>query len=622
MARSGYKDNIVPSFAETNSYLSGYWDKIAKDELPAGTATKGSFNFILDKDGKWTTRGGSSYLGTKSTGTTGITSSAKLVRRDGVELPVVFYGTNSKVFHPDSLDWIMLETTYTTGLTFGRASGEKTTDNVNKLIFGNGTDNYRIWDGVTGKVASVTATTIVLSGSVNLDALGFSATGTISVDGTQYAYTGLSGKTFTGVSPDPSTGGVVADDPVISVPINNAALPLGSVYASLNGRVVVANKPTTARFGGGSIVGSKLNVYDDFAFSATRVAAEGFQLMMQEGGHSINAMIQYEGGLAVLKPNAISKLFVTLDANDFPSLSPLLPFDDLATGHVGNVGPKTAFALRNFVFFISPRKVIHSLQRVAAIDTPQVLPFSDRLQNTCDDMTWDSTSCGAGYNYIALFCGKQNSTDSVSNQILVYDSRFDCWWTPITGIEASSFFVYGGDLYATLASSDNAIKLFSGLTDYATPSVIGNPINAKLSLTRNNYGKKTQRKRARRLFIEGWMSKTGTATIKEAFDETGTVLQGTIRGTDSAFFFDPAVGGEFGMVEFGVDTFGGSWDASSDTPEGVGHFRIMFTFDPTSFWNEQLSIETSSYFKLINNSLDVGVSPVGFPTALKTTLSP
>lgn len=624
MARSPYKDNIVPNLVQTNKYTSGYWDKILRDELPAGSATYGSYNFIIDADGKWTTRSGTKYLGTKSSDTGGTTSSAKIVRRDGVEIPVVFYSTKSKVYHPSSLDWMILETGLTNNLVWGKAMGEKVADNVNKLILGNGTDNYRIWDGVTGTVSSFTINTIVLTGSVTLANLGFAATGSIAVGttGIPFAYTGISGQTFTGVTPDPTGTAIAANNPVVSIPVNSGSLPLGNALASLNGRVVMFNKPTTALYGGGSIVGSKLNLYDDFAFSATRVAAEGFQLMMQEGGGNGTALVQYEGGLAAFKTNAVSKLAVTLDQFDAPSLAPLLPYDDTASGHVGNVGYKTAFALRNQVFFVSPRKVINTLQRVSQVDTPQSVPLSDRIQNTCDRMTWDLTSsCGIGYSYLAILSGKQNSTDSVANQILIYDQRFDAWWTPITGIEASSFFVYGGNLYATLGSSPDVVQMFVGTTDYATSTTLGNPINAKLVLERQNYGKKSQLKKSRRLYVEGWMSKTKTVSVVNMFNEDGQSFSGTIRGTDDQFFFDPPVGGEFGMEGFGVDTFGGSWIYDPELPDGVGHFRILFTHYPISYFNSQLSFETSSYFKLIANEPDAGISEAGFPTGLKSALS-
>lgn len=96
MARTGLKQNLVPDLVETTRYISGFHDKLSQDEIPQGSAVRGSQNFVLDNEGKWTTRLGSLYLGTRSSNTGGCTSSLKLLRRDGVEIPVKFYSTRSE----------------------------------------------------------------------------------------------------------------------------------------------------------------------------------------------------------------------------------------------------------------------------------------------------------------------------------------------------------------------------------------------------------------------------------------------------------------------------------------------------------------------------------------------
>lgn len=105
--------------------------------------------------------------------------------------------------------WETLLGGLTTGTKMGFASangdgGQK----VNKLIMGNAVDAMMIWNGATATVASVTANTIVCDESLLLE--GFDTAGNVIIDGTEYTYTGITAKTFTGVSPDP-TGDVVAD---------------------------------------------------------------------------------------------------------------------------------------------------------------------------------------------------------------------------------------------------------------------------------------------------------------------------------------------------------------------------------------------------------------------------
>lgn len=770
-AKSRVNPNIVPQFAEIQKFTAGYHDKLQDDEVPPGAAVVGSYNFFLDVDGKWTTRGGSKYLGTKSADTGGVTSSAKLVRRDGVELPILFYSTKSAYFDPVALDWRILDTGYTSGLIFGRAMMEKLTDNVNSLIFCNLTDPYYIWKGATGVVSSFTANTIVITGAVTPQNLGFTDPyGKISDGGVIYTYTGITAQTFTGVTPDPTVSGMANGDPLAQSPrafsggtgtigsfttdtvtlsgiiipqvlgfdypsgvlvdsgvafkytgisgqqltgvtpdptetlglangavgafdassvtlagtvtpvdlkftsptgsfviqatyayrfyytgitgqkftgvtpdpttalfgvavgqnisrgmtagdtVTAPALDTGNVISVLNGRIVMFSKPAGAIYGGGSLLGSILNDPTSFEQSAPRIASEGFGLMMAEGGGAGRALASYEGGLACFKDNAVSKLTVSLDANDTPALQPLLPYDETASGHVGSIGSKSVFTLGQTVLFVTHTSNILSLQRVLDSNYPQPLPFSDRIQNSVNDLTWDKDCCGIGFDYLGYFCGK-TADSSVPNTQLVYDQRYDCWWTPFKGQEISSYFVYGGKLHGTLANSPDAIELMTGRTDYATATELGQKIDCKLILGRSNYGKNGTQTEVKFCYVEGWMSKAGTVAVAFAMDESGKQVSGTIVGTGDSYFFDPVVTGMFSDSPFSVNTFGGQFLNSKRMPDGVGHFRVIFYFEETPIWNIQPSFQTSDYFKLISLGFDAKPSTTAPPSELNQPMS-
>ncbi len=618
MGKLAGKFNLTPQFSEIANFTVGYHNNLLEDELPLGAATGDSYNFKIADDGKWTTRAGTKYLGIKSTDTGGCTSALKLVRRDGVELPVVFYSTKSKYLNPDSGDWQALETGLTDSNIWGGDVLEKTTDNINKLIMCNGEDYYRIWSGITGVTASSTANTIVLAGAVDLDDLGFSAMGTIVVNGTDYAYTGLSGKTFTGVTPDSTAVG--ASKYAVQKPVAFASLPLGSKIISHNGRIIMNTRETTALYGGGSFVGSNLNNPEDFTFSVPRVASEGYQMIMSEGGGNITALASFEGDVAIFKKTAVNRHTVTLDANDYPYQQQLLPYDSMATGLVGCVGQKSVCSLANQVLFVSPKKIIQSLQRIQQVDYPQALPFSDRIQAYVNDLTWDEDSCSVGYEKFAYFYAK-DADSAVNDRGMRYNQRFDAWDTPIRGLEVSAFFTYGGSLYGCLGSSPDILKMEEGVNDYATDAVVGNPINAKLTLQRMSYGNNSDRTRTQRCFVEGWMAKNGSITFTVNIDENGKSYTGTLLGTETGYQFNVSTDeGTFADDEFGADVFGGSWEDSDEQVEGTGHFRMILNFPKTTAWNTQFVIETETYMKLIAYGYDVMGTSVGVPSTLKKTM--
>lgn len=611
------KFNLTTQFSEIALFTAGYHNNLLEDELPLGASTGDSYNFVLDKDGKWTTRGGTKYLGSKSTDTGGCTSALKLVRRDGVELPVVFYSTKSMYYHPEALDWHILETGLTSGKIWGGDVLEKVTDNINRLIMCNGYDDYRIWSGITGKTTSSTATEITLTGTDTLAARGFTATGTIVINGVDYAYTGVSNQTFTGVTPDAS--GVGSDKYIAQKPIAFPSLPKGSIIISHNGRIIMNAKATSALYSGGSFVGSVLNDPEDFTFSVPRVASEGYQMIMSEGGGNIMAMASFEGDVAIFKKSAVNRHTVTLDQNDSPYQQQLLPYDSMATGTVGIVGQKAVCSLANQVFYVSPKRVINSLQRVATIDYPQALPFSDRIQNFADNLTWDADSCSVGYEKYAYFFGK-NPGSAIVDSGVRYNQRFDAWDTPIKGLEIAAFFTFYGELCGAVSSSPDVIKLDTGTMDYATDTTVGNPINSKLTLQRLSYGKNSDRVRSQRCFVEGWMSKAGRIDFTINLDEAGKSFKGTLLGTETGYQFEAPNDGSFGEDEFGADTFGGTWEVSDELPSGTGHFRMILTYPRSSSWNSQLVIETSSYMKLIAYGLDVMQTTVAVPSKLKKSM--
>lgn len=140
----------------------------------------------------------------------------KLRTRDnGTNVTLEWLNPNNQSESTDGY-WETLVSGLTTGTKMGFApangdGGQK----VNKIVMGNAVDNMLVWNGSTATVTSVTSNTIVCDETLLTE--GFDTAGKVIVDGTEYTYTGITSKTFTGVTPDPSAGGVVADMGVAQV---------------------------------------------------------------------------------------------------------------------------------------------------------------------------------------------------------------------------------------------------------------------------------------------------------------------------------------------------------------------------------------------------------------------
>lgn len=145
------------------------------------------------------------YLYQKNFGTL---QRVKLRTRDNGTNVVLEWLNPSNISESTDGQWETLLGGLTTGTKMGFASangdgGAK----VNKLVMGNAVDEMLVWNGATATVASATANTIVCEETLLTE--GFDTAGKVMIDGTEYTYTGITAKTFTGVSPDP-TGDAIA----------------------------------------------------------------------------------------------------------------------------------------------------------------------------------------------------------------------------------------------------------------------------------------------------------------------------------------------------------------------------------------------------------------------------
>jgi hypothetical protein len=586
-------------FALASNFLSGFQQKLQEDELKSGSSTSGSKNFILDDDGKWRTKYGTRYFGRKSTYSNTCTSSAVLHRRDGVDIPVVFTGTYSLYLHPDYDDWTALEFDLSDSSTWGTCPTESTTQNMNLLAMGSGNDEYRIWNGATGLVDSATSNTITLQEATTCAARGFTATGDLSIESVYYAYTGLSGNTFTGVTPDPTVNGAVQNAGVAQKPVSYPSAPYGNILlAGLGQRVIITRINASGMTGGGQIYGSHIDDPTDFTFSATRVAGEGFLVNVTQSGGRITGACQFEDGYLVWKGSYICK--ITIDQNDIVYQRPFLNYDEKLGGDEGCVSAGSVFRLGSDVFFVSPTATVNSVRRVQSVDYPKSLPISDPIKAFMETLTMDTYINGCGWRGRAYFFFP---TDGVT---LVYDARYGCWCPPTYGYSIISSFVNEGKLYGTLKDSPNILELWTGDMDLATDDEVGIPIYGELFLDRANFGDREKRKIFDRYYIEGEMDDNGTATFEWQFDENGTVLSGSLQGTETGFFFIPSSTEGFGDSSFGEEPFGG--EETSPSATGKRKFRIKITFKPRSFHNCQFRVKTGNYFKLISHGPNVMVS--------------
>lgn len=616
MASAGGMGDKNPDFQIVSDYTSGFVSKLRPNEVKPGSAVEGSYNFIVDDDGKWCTRPGTEYLGRVSSSTDPITSCGIIRRRDGVQIPFIFYGTQADYFHPDKSDWTIFIAGLTANAPWGSDGFDLTTDNVNKVAMCNGYDDYRTWSGVTSLFASATLNTIVVQGLTTLADRGYTATGSIKVDAIDYAYTGISGQTFTGVTPDPTLGGHTTTSGMTQQTASYTGAPKGNVLlASPNARMLEGSViPSGSIYGGGQVRGSKTSDPTDFTFGTPRLANEGFSVTVPEGGDTIRGMATFEKAALIFKKYSITTLRFSDDGNDTPLLDPpLIPYDNKASGDIGSVSSRSVFRLGQEIFFVSPNNVISSVKRVQGYDFPLPYSYSDPIKETVDVYVFDEETAGLGWRGRAFFSGKSGTGTAKNDRILTYNSRYSAWDTPWMGLGINDFFEREGNFYGCINSAPNVVRFWTGTTDLKSSVDPGFPINAKLVLPRMSYGQEEKQKQFQKFFIYGEMFQTGSTTFRLIYTTaTGKVTRSvTVNGTETGFFIASDTN-TFGDDPLGSEVFGGGGSGSSTDPQEM---RLYLTTTKLFFYDVQLVIETSSYFKLFNHGPGVTQSPVSLPSS-------
>ena len=187
----------------------GYSSSRDKTNLDPRYLIRGSKNVYRKETGTVAVRHGLKRRGSADSTSEGVKSSYEWEASNGVTKPLRVANSKlqveSDIITSGTYVWYDLMT----ALTNTRFVFDTWWDNVLKkdvLLYVIGDDNLYRWEGGIAKLSSTTANTIVLDRTVASSGMS-TASGTVIINGTDYAYTGSSASTLTGVSPNPTGRG-------------------------------------------------------------------------------------------------------------------------------------------------------------------------------------------------------------------------------------------------------------------------------------------------------------------------------------------------------------------------------------------------------------------------------
>jgi len=423
--------------------------------------------------------------------------------------------------------WTDIESGFTdAGFVF--APWWDTAENLDILLFVQGTTSLLDWSGGITTLASTTSTTLTKNGTDTWAEARFLTAGTrkVVINATVFTYTGGEGTTtLTGVTPDPT--GEAADSVVIQEIRTNANTPSSGFKNDIihvqDNQVYVGSNTSQ------EIFVSKNTSFTDYTFSSPRVPGEGELLVLDNPCNAIRGLrdkvIIFAG-----RDDIYINQFAQLDVSGI--LTETLKIQKLKTT-TGQSAQSQALTT-NFgdsLAFITFEPALRILQDVANIAEPQIRTFSNPIKPDFDaeDFT----------NADMLFDGQRiNIATPVNGKMYILEFKEDAdgnirrfWQTPqILPLRRLS--IIDGVLHGHSSAVTETYKLFDGTND------LGNSFRAIAAFSYNTYNERINMKSFDEYFTEGFISANTTLTLTLNYDFDGftqTIVK-TIDCTLSRFF--------------------------------------------------------------------------------------
>jgi len=276
---------IVREISIVNKFPHTYRNREDITNLPPGVLVVGSQNILSNVSERLQVRKGYAMDGAKSSVNASIVSSFDWNTKGNSEVhlragfltsaandgKLQFRYTDSS----GNAQWQTLLSSLTT-VSYNFTSFWDTTELLRVTLFVNGTSNIFEWNGAFDLVTSTTSNTIVINKTIATTGFYASANKVITINNIDYTYTGISSKTFTGVTPDP-TGNVSANDVAYQKVVTTALSSMSNISSTFTPGLisVLTNQIYLGSLTSPTFYVSKVNNYKDYGFSAGRLPGEG-----------------------------------------------------------------------------------------------------------------------------------------------------------------------------------------------------------------------------------------------------------------------------------------------------------------------------------------------------------
>ncbi len=466
------------------------------------------------------------------------------------------------------------------------------------LLMVNGSQGMWEWTGALGTVSLGVSNQVTLNGTKTLAQLGFSPTGSFIANSVTYAYTGITGQNFTGVTPDASS--IAVNTPLYQAPVFT---PVGSMTFTVTPTPpadftfdLISQLNNQVFFGSlnyNLIWMSKAGTYKDYSQSTARVQYEGDQFTTQG---SLKAFIPEDEKLwisAGIEEWYYTEFDQTTITNQNTGVTTTFENAQLkrikTTSAQGSQSQALTTKIKNNILYVSFEPIVNSLGTVADyLNSPQVVDMSFPIVNDMNNynFTGGSVFYDRQFAYLAV---PKNGLFRMYNMT---NPKNPFWEAPIN-IPLTSFSrLETGQILGHSYLTSESYVLFNGYSDRAVDTnSVGNPISAEAVFAFQTEGVRPQRKSFNKFFIEGYMSTNTNISVGLTFRSPNAGLspaQSFIIQGNQPYVLGQGQDNSLGKYSFGKQPLGG--DAVTTQQNSLPYyFAVIKTTQRLPFLNFQPS---------------------------------
>lgn len=310
----------------------------------------------------------------------------------------------------------------------------------------------------------------------------------------------------------------------------------------------------------------------DFAFSATRVAGEGFYIPHGEGAGDAMSSEFFDGSYYLFHEKKAWKLTISATDNDASNL----PYRQ----RVGVPNHRATAGVGEGIYYVdtSEEKAEDVIVRILELErlSGSVIPNDVSPLLLFEDYRFDTAVLKEWGDFIVLCCRTSDATEN--NRMFLWDRNLGVW-SPPQDLQAYALEVYNGALVGGDSTTKNVYELFSGFDDDE-----GNiPNFAEMELT--DLGIDGEKK-TKRLVIEGEIQQDQQLKVYASYDHGDFVEIATVDGDGD--YVDIGSDIAIGQVTLGQKSIGAGDVATAN------HYKMETRISTDKYNQIQLRFEAAA----------------------------